>query len=81
MIVNAAGTLALSNFRRTDAGNLWSYALGESEPRQNPVSDAKWLTLIQGTEDYFAVVHHFATAWHVWKFSLTEEKESIFTAH
>src|SRR6266478_5223030 len=59
MIVNAAGTLALSSFRWVDAGNIWSYTLGEPEARQNRLSDAKWLTLVQGTEDYFAVVHHF----------------------
>src|SRR2546423_6123208 len=58
MIVNAAGTIALSNFRWADAGNLWSYVLGESQAKQNHISDAKWLTLIQGTDDYFAVVHH-----------------------
>ncbi len=59
MIVNAAGTLALSNFRWIDAGTLWSYGLGGPEPKQNRLSDAKWLTLVQGAEDYFAVVHHF----------------------
>jgi hypothetical protein len=59
MIVNAAGTLALSSFRWVDAGNIWSYMLGEPEPKQNRLSDAKWLTLVQGTEDYFAAVHHF----------------------
>src|SRR6266568_2223964 len=59
MIVNAAGTLALSSFRWVDAGSLWSYALGEPEPKQNNLSDAKWLTLVQGAEDYFALVHHF----------------------
>lgn len=59
MIVNAAGTLALSNFRWADAGNLWSYVLDEPEPKQNRLSAAKWLTLVQGTQDYFAIVHHF----------------------
>jgi len=59
MIVNAAGTMGLSNFRWVDAGTLWSYALGESESKQNHFSDSKWLTLVQGAEDYFAAVHHF----------------------
>ena len=59
MIVNAEGTLAISNLRWVDQGNLWSYALGESQPKQERISDSNWLTLVQGTEDYFAVVHHF----------------------
>jgi len=59
MIVNAAGTVALSNFRWADAGNLWSYVLGEPEPKQSSLSDAKWLTLVPGTNDHFAVVHHY----------------------
>jgi len=59
MIINAAGTLALSSFGWVDAGSLWSYALGEPETKQNHLSDAKWLTLVRGAEDYFAVVHHF----------------------
>jgi hypothetical protein len=58
MIVNAARTLALSNFGSIEAGDLWVYGLGEPEPKQIHLSDAKRLTLIQGIED-FAVVHHF----------------------
>lgn len=59
MIVNAAGTVALSNFRWIDAGDLWVYALGESEPKQIHLSDTKRLTPVQGRGDHFAVVHHF----------------------
>jgi hypothetical protein len=59
MIVNASGTMALSNLRWTDAGSLWAYEVGNPEPRQNRLSDAKWLTLVPGTDDHFAIVHHF----------------------
>jgi hypothetical protein len=58
MIVNGLATLAISNVRWLDAGNLWSYALGQSEPRLVPISERKWISLIRGTEDRFAIVQH-----------------------
>src|ERR1700676_3407700 len=59
MIVNAEGTLALSSLRWIDRGTLWSYVLGAPEPKQYRLSNARWLALVQGTADYFALVHHF----------------------
>ncbi len=57
MIVNTAETTVVSNLGWVDRGSLWMYALGEPEPRHAFLSDSHWLSIIRGTNDYFAVVH------------------------
>jgi len=57
MIVDPAGTHAISNLRWLDHGNLWTYSLGDSESRAVHVSDAQWLSLVSGSGEYFAAVH------------------------
>lgn len=61
MIVNPAGMVAVSSQRWAcpDGGTVWTYALADPEPRQVSLSKAEWLSLVQGSEEYFAVVHHF----------------------
>jgi hypothetical protein len=59
MIINKAGTQAISNMGWIDRGSLWSYMLGGSGPSQVRLSVAKWLSIVEGIEEHFAVVHHF----------------------
>ena len=57
MIVNIAGTRAISNMGSLDEGKLWSYGLGDPRPELLYLSDAKWISLIRGENDYFALIH------------------------
>lgn len=58
MIVNDSGTHGVSNLGWVDKGSLWSYEFGAPEPRLVHLSEAKWLSLVPGTGEYFAAVHH-----------------------
>lgn len=57
MIVNIAGTRAISNMGWLDGGQLWSYTLGDPHPGLEYLSEAKWISLIGGENDYFAAIH------------------------
>jgi hypothetical protein len=57
MIINTAGTLAISNMGGLDGGNLWSYKLGRLRPELVRLSDSKWLSLIGGANDWFVLIH------------------------
>ncbi len=69
MITNAGGTLAISNLRWVDGGNIWSYSIGEAEPQLIPLPGTKSVSLADGTGDYFAVLYH------------SESESSRLTAH
>ncbi len=43
MIVNVAGTQAISGLGWVDKGRLWVYKIGEGKSRHIPLSDAKYL--------------------------------------
>ncbi len=58
MIVSADGTIAVSNLGWIDGGSIWTFLVRESRSRQTSLSDSRWLSIIQGTNDHFALVHH-----------------------
>jgi hypothetical protein len=60
MIVNVARTQAISNLGWVDGGALWLYSLHSKTIRRLTLSTANYLSVFQGTNDFFAVVHHWA---------------------
>lgn len=59
MILNFARTQAISNLGWVDGGALWLYSLGSNSIRKVTLSDAKYLNISQGQDDFFAVIHHW----------------------
>jgi hypothetical protein len=57
MLINESGTQIVSNLGWVDRGGLWVYRLGAGRPRLVPISEAPWLALYPGRNDYFALVH------------------------
>src|ERR1700680_1331725 len=69
MIVNTAGTQSIAMMVCVDGGKLWSYGTGDQQFQQVYLSDAKWLSLIRGANDYFALIHQY------------EDRSARLTAH
>jgi hypothetical protein len=59
MIVNNERTQAISNLGWADGSALWLYSSKTAVIRKVSRSDAQYLTILPGTEDFFAVVHHW----------------------
>lgn len=59
MILNSDRTRAISTLGWVDRGAIWVYSVDTGAPRRILLSDAKYLTLFQGLNDFFAVVHHY----------------------
>jgi hypothetical protein len=59
VIFNNERTQAVSSLGWVDKGSLWVYSIGEASPRKVVLSDAKYLSVKSGAEDFFAVVHHW----------------------
>jgi hypothetical protein len=57
MLINDSGRQGVSNLGWVDRGGLWVYRLGAGKPRLVSLSEAPWLALCPGRNDYFAVVH------------------------
>src|SRR2546421_998033 len=57
MIVNAAGTKVVSNLGWIDRGSIWTYTVTDNRSQQVALSDSRWLSIIPGASDYFAVIH------------------------
>jgi hypothetical protein len=71
MILNIDRTQAISTLGWVDKGGLWVFSL-ESGLRQITLSDAKYLAVVQGTDDFFAVVHN----WDGNRFEITAHHQS-----
>lgn len=59
MILYDRRTLAISSLGWVDQGSLWICSV-EAPPRKIVLSDAKFLSVSVGTNDFFAVVHHWS---------------------
>ena len=59
MIVNGAATQAISSLKWVHKGSLWVYEIGSSAPKIVELSDAKYLTIKTGKDDFFSVVHNW----------------------
>lgn len=59
MIINSDGTQAVSTLGWVDKGALWVFAAGNMSPRRIELSTARYLSLKEGTDDFFAVMHHW----------------------
>ena len=49
----------MSSLGWVDRGSLWVYSVSEQSPRKVTLSDAKYLSVSSGTDDFFSVVHHW----------------------
>jgi hypothetical protein len=58
MLVNASTTQGIASFGWAHKGSLWTYRLGDAAPQIHKLSDAKYLTLRAGEDDFFSVVHN-----------------------
>ena len=59
MIFNEAFQKAVSNLGWVDKGNLWVYDGLKAENKTIQLSESQYLTLTEGTEGYFSVIHHY----------------------
>lgn len=59
MISNQDRSVLISSMGWVDKGSLWCYDVKRSRQESLELSEAKYLTLHLGKDDYFAVVHHF----------------------
>jgi hypothetical protein len=59
VITNETRTEAISSLGWVDKGSLWIYSPPEHSPREVALSDAKWLSVAAGANDFFAVTHHW----------------------
>ena len=59
MINDSKLKYALSNLGWIDKGNLWIFSSETKEVQTFKLSDADYLTLQKGENDYFAICHHY----------------------
>ncbi|TSD65994.1 hypothetical protein FFF34_000925 [Inquilinus sp. KBS0705] len=59
MIFNESLQIAISNLGWIDKGTLWVYNGVEQQHSSIKISDAKHLTLTEGIDGYFSIVHHY----------------------
>ena len=59
MILNLDRTQAVSNLGWVDKGALWLYSAGSAAPCSVVLSNAKFITILAGKNDFFAAVHHW----------------------
>ena len=59
MIINAEHSQAICSFGWVHKGSLWVYRIADKSPRVFELSRAKYLTIKEGRNDFFSVVHHF----------------------
>jgi hypothetical protein len=58
MIINASCTQAVSTLGWVHKGSLWVYKIGDASSCVFELSNAKYLTIKNGKDDFFSVVHH-----------------------
>lgn len=58
MITNASNTQAICSLGWVHKGGLWVYRLEDASPQVTKLSDARYLTVKEGKNDFFSVVHH-----------------------
>ena len=59
MILNDKRTQAVSSLGWVDRGSLWVYSVNAASPQKMTLSDAAYLSVSAGAEDFFAAVHHW----------------------
>ena len=59
MICDSKLKFAISNLGWIDKGNLWIYDNSENNIRTVFLSDSKYLSIFEGSADYFAVCHNY----------------------
>lgn len=59
VILNSDRTRAVSTLGWIDRGSPWVTSGDEESPRTFTLSDAKYLSVLGGEKDFFAVVHHW----------------------
>jgi hypothetical protein len=59
VITSADGTQAISSLGWVDKGAFWVCTAGDLALRKVVLSDAKYLSLKAGIDDFFAVIHHW----------------------
>ena len=59
MITNITEEFVISSLGWVDGSSLWLLKTDTEKSYSVPLSDAKYLSLHQGKEDYFSVLHHF----------------------
>ena len=59
MILSNDRTQAISNLGWVDRGALWLHSIGSNAHRRIALSDAKYITLVPGRNDFFAAVQHW----------------------
>jgi hypothetical protein len=59
MICNKKLTLAVSNLGWIDKGSLWIYDNKESNSKTVSLSEAKYLSIFGGLNDYFSICHNY----------------------
>jgi hypothetical protein len=63
MIVNRAGSVAISSLGWIDHGSLWVLSASTGKIEHVPISDASFLQLFVGGDDLFAVQHSWGNDW------------------
>jgi len=59
VILNSDGTKAVSTLGWVDRGSLWVNSVEDRSPQKVVLSDAKYLSVLGGQKDFFAVLHHW----------------------
>lgn len=59
MITDAEQRIAISNLGWVDGGSVWTYDALANRHSQTQLSDAQYLSLHGGTQEFFAAVNHF----------------------
>ncbi len=59
MISNQDRSILISSMGWVDKGSFWCYDVKRSRQESLAFSEAKYLTLHLGKDDYFSIVHHF----------------------
>lgn len=59
MILNDNRTQAVSSLGWVDRGSLWVYSVSEASSQKMTLSDATYLSVSAGAEDFFSVAHHW----------------------
>ncbi len=59
MIVDRAAQLVIGNLGWVDKGSLWTYHVPTGKERHIPISETRYLSLRQGENGFFRLVHHY----------------------
>jgi hypothetical protein len=59
VLCDRQGTVVVSSLGWVDGGTLWTFRPADGVEATLPLEDAKYLTLVEGRDDHFAIVHHY----------------------